>query len=93
MKSKYLTASLFKSVLHAVQISLTANPASAMDPAANVRALLKGLTEKIDILDTSLEALVKGSAAETAEKLPLLDRAKFYATYVYAIESILFCTI
>jgi hypothetical protein len=31
--------------------------------------------------------------SEQADSLPLLDRAKFYVTMTYAIDSLIFCTL
>ena len=56
----------------------------------DVRALLEDLEVNIDELETALEPLLTKPLAQTANNLPLLDRAKLYATTVYAIENLIF---
>jgi len=63
-----------------------------MDSAALV-SLIEKLDDDIDDLEEALLPLIETSIAETAGKMPLLDRAKFYALTTYAIESIIFCFI
>lgn len=53
--------------------------------------LLEQLDDNIDDLEETLDPILKAPLSETAAKLPLLDRAKFYVSITYAIESILFC--
>jgi exosome complex protein LRP1 len=63
-----------------------------MDSAALV-SLIEKLDDDIDDLEEALLPLIETSIAETAGKMPLLDRAKFYALTTYAIESIIFCSL
>ena len=63
-----------------------------MDPTAiNVLELLEQLDDEVDDLEESLAPILKAGLAETANKLPLLDKAKLYVLITYAVESILFC--
>ena len=58
----------------------------------NLDQLIDQLGDNIDDLGAALEPFFKAAIAQTATKLPLLDRAKLYAIVTYSIESILFCT-
>lgn len=53
--------------------------------------LLEVLDDNIDELEETLGPLTKYALAETASKLPLLDKAQLFVIATYAIESILFC--
>ena len=57
----------------------------------SVLTLLELLDDEIDDLEDSLSPLLTATLAETASKLPLLDKAKLYVLVTYAIESVLFC--
>lgn len=59
---------------------------------AGVASALEQLGECLGDLQKNLQPLLTGALSETTKKLPLLERAKLYATIVYAIESLLFCT-
>ena len=54
-------------------------------------SLIDHLEDDINDLETVLGSLTTGTLSDTAQRLPLLDRAKLYALTTYAIESILFC--
>ncbi|KAG4434762.1 hypothetical protein IFR05_009753 [Cadophora sp. M221] len=58
--------------------------------STKVMSLLETLDDEIDDLEESLQPLLKSALAETASKLPLLDKAKLYVLATYAIESMLF---
>ncbi|MCJ1383263.1 hypothetical protein MMC17_006376 [Xylographa soralifera] len=71
-------------------------------PAGQLRAVmdteeLVSLTDQlngdIDDLEDALRSLITGVLSDTAQRLPLLDRAKLYALTTYAIESIIFSSI
>ena len=55
----------------------------------------------IDHLDTNLESLSESlttllptdSLSDASKTLPLLDRAKLHTTVVYAINSLIFCSL
>ena len=55
--------------------------------------LVEDLEDDVENLKTSLEPLLTTPLSEITKKLPLLDRAKAYVLAVYAVESILFCTL
>jgi len=58
---------------------------------SRVLGLIDELSDKIDTLESSLEPLIEdGAVNKHAESLPLLDRAKLYATTAYTIESLLY---
>ncbi|KAF2805291.1 uncharacterized protein BDZ99DRAFT_396357 [Mytilinidion resinicola] len=52
--------------------------------------LLDVLEGNVDDLEEALAPLLDAPIADTASKLPLLDKAKLYVMTTYAIESILF---
>ena len=63
-----------------------------MDPiATNVMDLLEQLDDEVDDLEDALAPILKAGLADTASKLPLLDKAKLYVLVTYAVESMLFC--
>lgn len=63
-----------------------------MDPiATNVTDLLEQLDDEVDDLEEALAPILKPGLADTASKLPLLDKAKLYVLITYAVESMLFC--
>ena len=53
---------------------------------------IEELEEDIEDLKANLQPLLNGALSETIQKLPVLDRAKLYVVVVYAIESLIFCT-
>ena len=53
--------------------------------------LIRLLDDSVDDLEEALQPLLSTNLIETANKLPLLDKAKLYVLIAYAIESILFC--
>ncbi len=57
----------------------------------DLQPLIQCLELNIDELEEALEPLLKHALSETAGKLPLLDKAKFYVLITYAIESVLYC--
>ena len=59
--------------------------------SADLVVLIDKLDDDLDDLEDVLLPLITVPLVETAEKLPLLDRAKLYVLVTYAIESILFC--
>lgn len=56
-----------------------------------VLPLLEYLDDDVDDLEEVLDTFIHKSIAETSQKLPVLDRAKFYIGVVYALESLIFC--
>jgi len=52
--------------------------------------LTEQLDDDIDDLEDALGPLVTGALSNTAQRLPLLDRANLYALTTYSLESILF---
>ncbi|KAI1181899.1 hypothetical protein F5B17DRAFT_231911 [Nemania serpens] len=59
-----------------------------MDPA-NISPWLERLDDAVDHLEEATQPLVD-KMADTASKLPLLDRAKIYVLMTYSVESVLF---
>jgi len=57
--------------------------------------LLETLSSRLSETESSLSVLLDGSASlsEAVESLPVLDRAKFFVTLAYAIDSLIFCYI
>ena len=53
--------------------------------------LLEQLKDNIDDLQDALDPLLRSALTDTASKLPLLDKAKLYVLFTYAIESSIFC--
>jgi len=55
--------------------------------------LLSTLSSRLSETESSLTFLLDSpvTLSEQAESLPLLDRAKFYVTMTYAIDSLIFC--
>ncbi|KAI9849189.1 MAG: hypothetical protein M1838_000266 [Thelocarpon superellum] len=60
-----------------------------MDPT-DLSPLLQQLARHVDELDASLAPILASPLADTAAKLPLLDKAKLYVLATYALESCLF---
>jgi hypothetical protein len=60
---------------------------------ASVSDLLETLSSRLTETESSLNFLLDSpmTLSEQAESLPLLDRAKFYVTMTYAIDSLIFC--
>jgi len=67
-------------------------PQSSSD--TTLSSLLSSLSARIDETESSLGLLLKSTMtlSEQADSLPLLDRAKFFVTITYAIDSLVFCT-
>jgi len=61
--------------------------------SSKVKSMIDDLDDEIDELEEALSPLLKTKLAETASKLPVLDKAKLYVLVTYAIESMLFCKI
>ena len=61
--------------------------------SADLRQLLDALDDNVDELQEVLGPVLKNPLAETAGKLPLLDKAQLYVLITYAIECTLFCTL
>ena len=59
--------------------------------SAGLITCIEFLDDDIDNLEEALEPLLLCPLTETANKLPLLDKAQLYVLVTYAIESILFC--
>ena len=57
----------------------------------NVTPLIEQLDDSIDDLEEALSSCIQNSLSDTANQLPLLDKAQLYVLITYAIESILFC--
>ncbi|MCJ1403895.1 hypothetical protein MMC11_007118 [Xylographa trunciseda] len=53
-------------------------------------SLTEQLDDDIDDLEDALGPLITGALSDTAQRLPLLDRAKLYALTTYSLESIFF---
>lgn len=62
-----------------------------MDPA-NISPWLERLDDAVDHLEEATQPLTD-NMADTASKLPLLDKAKIYVLVTYSVESVLFCKI
>ena len=56
--------------------------------AANLVSLIDTLDDNIDDLKEALAPFLK---ADSASKLPLLEKAQLHVLVTYAIESLLFC--
>ncbi|KAI1162898.1 Sas10/Utp3/C1D family-domain-containing protein [Nemania serpens] len=59
-----------------------------MDPA-NISPWLERLDDAVDHLEEATQPLTD-NMADTASKLPLLDKAKIYVLVTYSVESVLF---
>lgn len=59
----------------------------------SVLALVDQLEEDLEDLEDNLEPLLVDTLTSTTQKLPLLDRAKLNVLLVYAIESLIFCSL
>ena len=58
---------------------------------ASLEEAIEHLDDNIDDLEEALTPILSTALADTAAKLPLLDRAKLHVLATYAIESVLFC--
>ena len=54
-------------------------------------ALIETLDDNLDELEEAMTPLTRENMADTAAKLPVLDKAQVYVLVTYAIESMLFC--
>lgn len=54
--------------------------------------LLEQLDDDIDELEEVLEPLLGQALSITAQKMPVMDKAKLHVLITYTIESLLFCT-
>ena len=59
--------------------------------ASDIESLLETLDENVDDLEQALSPGLLESLSNFASKLPLLDRARLYVLWTYAIESVIFC--
>ena len=59
----------------------------------SLHELLDTLSSRLAETESSLSILFDGptSLSEVVESLPVLDRAKFFVTLAYAIDSLIFC--
>ena len=57
----------------------------------DLKLLIEQLDDNMDDLEEALAPLLKTTLADSASKLPLLDRVKLYVLSTYAIESLIFC--
>ena len=57
--------------------------------------MLSTLSSRLSETESSLNFVLESpmTLSEQADSLPLLDRAKFYVTMTYAIDSLIFCTL
>jgi hypothetical protein len=62
---------------------------------SSLPALLSTLSNRLTETESSLNTLLQSPSTliEQVDTLPLLDRAKFYVTLTYAIDSLIFCTL
>ena len=60
--------------------------------SSELKKLIGLLDDRIDDLEEALEPLTSQPVADTAGKLPLLDKAQLYILVTYALESMIFCT-
>jgi len=61
----------------------------------NAQALCDSLDDKIDTLESAIGLLLPADVTEDtvheiSGRLPILDRAKFYVTLTYALNSLIF---
>lgn len=59
--------------------------------ASDLTPLLEQLEDSIDDIEEVLEPLLERGLTATAQKLPLLDKAKLHVLLSYSIESLIFC--
>lgn len=59
---------------------------------SDLEPMIEELSGSVDDLEKALEPLLMTTVADTASKLPLLDKAKLQVLVTYALESILYCT-
>lgn len=59
--------------------------------ASDLTPLLEQLEDSIDDIEEVLEPLLERGLTTTAQKLPLLDKAKLHVLLSYSIESLIFC--
>ena len=57
----------------------------------DILPLLDQLDDDVDDVEEVLSSVLSKSLAETSQKLPVLDRAKFHIGIVYALETLIFC--
>jgi hypothetical protein len=62
-----------------------------MDESNDVSQTIGVLSQSVNKLEGSLNALIAAAFSEKTRSLPPLERAKLYTHIVYALESILFC--
>lgn len=55
--------------------------------------LLEQLEDDIDEVEDALEPLLNQALAATAQKMPVMDKAKLHVLITYTLESLLFCTL
>jgi hypothetical protein len=70
-------------------------PLPPSSSTSSLPELLTTLSSRLSETESSLNLLLESpmALAEQMESLPLLDRAKFYVTLTYAIDSLIFCSI
>lgn len=57
----------------------------------DMHGLIDTLDENLDDLSEALSPILKSALADTANTLPLLDRAQLYVLCAYSLESLIFC--
>lgn len=61
--------------------------------AEELYPLLERLDDNVDDLEEAIKPLQEHPLSYTANKLPVLDKAKLHVLTTYTLESLLFCTI
>jgi exosome complex protein LRP1 len=59
--------------------------------ATDMTPLLEQLEDDIDEVEEVLEPLLGQALSVTAQKMPVMDKAKLHVLITYTIESLLFC--
>jgi hypothetical protein len=69
-------------------------PLPSSTASSTLPTLLSTLSDRLTDTESSLNILLQSSSTliEQVDTLPLLDRAKFYVTLTYAIDSLIFCS-
>lgn len=75
---------------HLIFLTLSSSPPTVMD-ATDMTPLLEQLEDDIDEVEEVLQPLLGRALSVTAQKMPVMDRAKLHVLLTYAIESLLFC--
>jgi len=70
-------------------------PPSSINSSTSLPDLLTALSDRLAETEMAIDFLLDSTMSlyEQIESFPLLDRAKFYVTLNYAIDSLIFCSL